>query len=107
MKSQQTWASPICAVRVFHLPRKPRAVPSLCCSSQVTLLCVSHARLLTLSRTFDRAVYRDDKQLPAQLRDTLWLGVRHLPRLWLFYLSLFQQTNTKCILYAGQGPGAP
>lgn len=104
--TQQTWASTIRAVKALHLPQKPRAVLSLHCFSPQHC-CAFLCRLPTISGALDRAVYRNGKQLPVQLRDTLWLGVRQLPRLWLFYFNLLQQTNTKCLLYAGQGPGAP
>lgn len=35
---------------------------------------LSRARLRTISSPLDRAVYHKEKQLPEQLRDTLWLG---------------------------------
>lgn len=90
----------------LHLPQRPSTVLCHVVPNRQCGWCVSCAILPTISRTLDRAVYCNGKQLPMQLRDTFWLGIRHLPRLWLFYFNLFQQTNTDCLLYAKQGPGA-
>lgn len=69
---------------------KPRAVPSLCCSSTSNAaVCFRQGQTSHPQQDFVRAVYRDDKQLPAQLRHPLaWSQTSAKALIILFSLTV-------------------